>query len=98
MVIIFTIIVYNKTRKGKKRMAIEKMEKIQDTNRLFIDGYPPETIYSRDYNCPKIDIFSNGKYVCSTEASKTLKLAKARFLGKHWLSCGSTKVTAQFSK
>jgi hypothetical protein len=79
-------------------MTIEEMEKIQDMNRLFISSYSPEIIYSRDYNCPKIDIFSNGKYVCSTEASKTLKLAKARFLGKHWLSYGSTKVTAQFSK
>ena len=86
-------------KQGKeKQMTIEKMEKIQDLNRLFINRYPAETIYSRDYNCPKIDIFSNGEYVCSTEASKTLRLAKARFLGKHWLSYGSTKITVQFSK
>lgn len=79
-------------------MTIAELNDIQASNRQFIDQFDNEIIYSRDYNCRKIDLFSNGNYVCSTNASKTLKLAKARLLARHWLSLGCTKVTAQFDR
>jgi hypothetical protein len=79
-------------------MTIKELTDIQNENRQFVSTFDSELIYSREYNCKKIDLFSNGNYVCSTNASKSLKLAKARLLGKHWLSCGCTKITAKYSK
>lgn len=79
-------------------MTIKELNHIQEANRQFISQFDNEVIYDKDYNCKKIDLYSNGNYVYSTNASKTLKLAKARLLGKHWLSYSCTKVTAKFSK
>ena len=79
-------------------MTLLEIKEVEKCNRAFVDQFEPSVIYSREYNCKKIDLFSNGNYICSTKASKTLKLAKARLLGKHWLSYGCTKITAQFAK
>jgi hypothetical protein len=78
-------------------MTILELTDIQNENRKFLNQFDSKIIYGREYNCRKIDLFSNGNYVCSTNASKTLKLAKARLLGKHWLSCGCTRITAKFA-
>lgn len=78
-------------------MTVLELTDIQNENRKFIDTFDSKLIYDRDYNCRKIDLFSNGNYICSTNASKTLKLAKARLLGKHWLSYGCTRITAKFA-
>lgn len=65
-------------------------------NKLVLQDFTSAELSSRDCNCPKIDLFSDGKYICSTEASKTLKLAKARLLYKHWMDYSLTEVRAQF--
>lgn len=78
-------------------MTVLELIDIDKSNREFVSKFTPEILYSREYGCRKINLFSNGNYVCSTEASKTLKLAKARLLARHWLTCGCTKITAEFA-
>jgi hypothetical protein len=78
-------------------MTLLELIDVQNSNREFLSKFTPEVLYSREYSCRKINLFSNGNYVCSTEASKTLKLAKARLLNRHWLTCGCTKITAEFA-
>jgi hypothetical protein len=78
-------------------MTVLELIDIDKSNREFVSKFTTEILYSREYNCRKINLFSNGNYVCSTEASKTLKLAKARLLAKYWLDCGCTKITAEFA-
>lgn len=69
-------------------------------NLSLLSNFSNDVLISRDYDCPKIDLFSDGKYICSTEGSKTLKLAKARLLDKYWFwfKYSSTKITAKFYK
>jgi len=78
-------------------MTVLEFIDIEKANRAFVSKFTPEVLYSREYNCRKIYLYSNGNYICATEASKTLKLAKARLLARHWLSCGCTKITAEFA-
>lgn len=47
--------------------------------------------------CPKIDIYLNGVYWCSTDQSKTLKNAVARIKEAYKLNA-SDKVTAHFDR
>jgi len=79
-------------------MAILELNDIEKENREFLDQFSKETIYSKEDNCKKIDLFSNGNYVGSTNSSKTLKLAKARLLARHWLTTGCTRITAKRAK
>ena len=44
----------------------------------------------------KIDLYVNGFYVCSTNQSKTLKKAKARFEKSEWYEGG--KIKAKFAE
>lgn len=46
-------------------------------------------------NCPKIDIYLNGVYWCSTDQSKTIKRAIQRIKDKY-VTNSSDKVTAYF--
>jgi hypothetical protein len=52
--------------------------------------------YNNQTGCYKIDIFLNGKYVCSTDQSKTCKQAKEKYL-KHYPNTKG-KLTAHFYK
>lgn len=53
--------------------------------------------YNNQTGCYKIDIFLNGSYVCSTEQSRTCKIAKDKYAKFHSLGIFD-KLTAHFSK
>ena len=44
----------------------------------------------------KIDLFMDGKYLCSTDWSKTLKAAKQRYADKHFKGVIPAKLKAYF--
>jgi len=51
--------------------------------------------YNSSTGCYKIDLFINGRYVCSTDQSKTCKQAKEFYRSKHQLE-PADKLTARF--
>jgi hypothetical protein len=67
-------------------------------NKLLIYAFPNAVLSRSDYPCPKIDIFSNGEYLYTTNESKTPKLAKARLLYHKWMDYSLTKITAKKQK
>ena len=40
-------------------------------------------VYNNSTGCYKIDIYVNGAYKCSTDQSKTLKIAKSKYAAKN---------------